>query len=713
MTNRNRARQRAAGSSPEPTDSPVAVPQAGVRIEPVVDEATARIGIYGDIGFDVTAEDVAEAVAQAKGKPLSVDIFSYGGDALQGLAIYQILSAHDAEVTTNVLGVAASAASVIAMAGDKRIVPENACLMVHNPYSFTIGDADEHRKSADMLDSLQAAYLHTYSAATGIPAAEIAPYLSEEKWLYGQQAMTLGFATEAPAPIAAFASIAPPPADRFSRMPDDLKAMAGITPEAIEPPTTQAIAPPEPLHAPEPPAADPALANTLSIESEESAISGTPAIAITQMTDHTNGTETALRAERERVAAIRGMARTHDLPGDLVDHLTDSGVSVADAREQVLARIATRHEASTGAIADAGHGSIMSQAEVKQYSLMNVCRYLADPKPATAAAAGYELEWSQEAEKFHGRSARGVIVPHDVLAHRPRAAAVGTLSGGGALVGTERLDGSFIDFVRQRSAFISSGVTVLSGLQGNVEIGRQTGKSTYFFVGEDVNVTASDLTFGLINMTPKTIGVRVPVSRRLMIQSSPDIETLVRNDIINEITLGVDYAVGYGTGSNSQPLGLALTTGIGSVTLGGGTDISNFTAQQGGAGTHNSGDWADYVALETAIANANLDIGSMRLVMNSAMRGANKTTLRAASAGSDYIMTDAGTINGYPVTISNQVQLNDVFFGTWSEHLVGFWSGVDLVVDPYTQSASGQVILTAYQDFDSAVRRPGSFALGS
>jgi HK97 family phage major capsid protein len=432
------------------------------------------------------------------------------------------------------------------------------------------------------------------------------------------------------------------------------------------------------------------------------------------VSDSIDNTEAARLGERERAKAIRGMAATHKLPSDFAEHLIDSGASVAEAREQVLDKIATRHDATVGAIADAGHGSLgMSKSELKAYNLMNVVRYLADPKASTRDAAGYELEWSQEAEKTHGRSARGVIVPHEVLAQRPQAAATGTLAAGGALVGTERLDGSFVDFVRQRSAFISSGVTVLSGLQGNIEIGRQTGKSTYFFVGEDVSVNGSDLNFGLINMTPKTIGARVPVSRRLMIQSSPDIETLVRNDIINEITLGVDYAIGYGTGSNSQPLGLARTTGIGSVTLGGGTDINNFTAQQGGAGTHNSGDWADYVALETAIANANLDVGSMRMVMNSAMRGANKTTLRATSAGSDYIMTDAGTINGYPVTISNQIQFNDVFFGTWSEHLVGFWSGVDLVVDPFTQSASGQVIMTAYQDFDSAVRRPGSFALAS
>ena len=144
------------------------VPQAGVRLEPMNDgDASASIGIFGEIGWDVTAEDVAAAVAQAKGKPLNVDIFSYGGDALQGLAIYQILSAHDAEVTTNVLGVAASAGSVIAMAGKYRKVAVNAALMIHSPWSITVGDASEHRKSANMLDGLEAAYLYTYSNATG------------------------------------------------------------------------------------------------------------------------------------------------------------------------------------------------------------------------------------------------------------------------------------------------------------------------------------------------------------------------------------------------------------------------------------------------------------------------------------------------------------------------------------------------------------------
>jgi HK97 family phage major capsid protein len=173
----------------------------------------------------------------------------------------------------------------------------------------------------------------------------------------------------------------------------------------------------------------------------------------------------------------------------------------------------------------------------------------------------------------------------------------------------------------------------------------------------------------------------------------------------------MDSTIGYGTGSNGQPLGIINTTGIGSVTLDGGADKA-FPASLGG-GTHDCGVWGNYVDLETALAANNLDAGSMSYVMNSVVKGALKQTLRASAAGSDYIMTDAGEVNGYPVVVSNQMQTNDVLFGNYSDCVVGMWSGLDVVIDPYTQSASGQVILTVHQDFDVAVRRPQSFALGT
>ena len=424
----------------------------------------------------------------------------------------------------------------------------------------------------------------------------------------------------------------------------------------------------------------------------------------------------ARRAERDRVATIRGMVEQFELPSDLADSLINSDATVDAARESVMTQLGMRKVEYTGKVHDAGAADLgLSKREVKRYSFLRVAAYLADPNPRTAESAAFELDVARAAQAKHSRSASGVLIPWEVLNANRAAETPGQTAGvfgdGGALVGSNRLDAQFIDLIRNRSAFLNSGLTMLSGLEGNVEIPKKLGSSTYYFVGENVDVTNSKLGFGLVNMIPRTIGVRVPISRRMMIQASPDVENLVRLDMAESVALGMDSTIGYGTGSTGQPLGIINTTGIGSVTLGGGASKA-FPAILGG-GTHDCGDWADYVDLETALAANNLDAGSMRYIMNSVVKGALKQTLRASAAGSDYIMTDAGEVNGYPAIVSNQMQTNDVLFGNYADCVVGMWSGLDVVIDPYTQSASGQVILTVHQDFDVAVRRPQSFALGT
>lgn len=427
----------------------------------------------------------------------------------------------------------------------------------------------------------------------------------------------------------------------------------------------------------------------------------------------------ARRAERERVATIRGMCDQFKLP-ELAEKLINEDASIDAAREVVMKELGMRKVEFQGRVHDAGGAELgLSQREVKRYSFLRVAQYLADPNPRTAEAAAFELDVARAAQAKHSRSANGVLIPWEVLGSNRAAETpgqvVGTFGDGGALVGTDRLDAQFIDLIRNRSAFLNSGLTMLSGLEGNVEIPKKLSSSQYYFVGENAEVANSKLTFGLVNMIPRTIGVRVPISRRMMIQSSPDVENLVRIDMAESVALGMDYTIGYGTGSNGQPLGIVNTTGIGSVTLGGGT-AKAFPVSLGGDGstTHNCGDWADYVDLETELAIDNLDAGTMSYVMNSVVRGALKQTLKVSGdAGAGYIYTDAGQVNGYQTVISNQMQLNDVLFGNFADCVVGMWSGLDVVVDPYTQSASGQVILTVHQDFDVAVRRPQSFALGT
>jgi HK97 family phage major capsid protein len=430
----------------------------------------------------------------------------------------------------------------------------------------------------------------------------------------------------------------------------------------------------------------------------------------------------ARRAERERAASIRGMCDQFQL-SELAEKLINDDASIDAARAVVMEQIGMRKVEFQGRVHDAGGAELgLSKREIKRFSLCRLLLHMTEPTNARLAdAAGFELEVARAAADLQARtlnkSARGVLIPWEVLgvsrAAQTPGQVVGTFGDGGALVGTDRLDAQFIDLIRNRSAFLNSGLTMLSGLEGNVEIPKKLSSSQYYFVGENADVPNSKLTFGLVNMIPRTIGVRVPISRRMMLQSSPDIDNLVRLDMAESVALGMDSTIGYGTGSNGQPLGIINTTGIGSVTLTNGK-TKPFPVSLGGAPTSLvCGEWDNYVDLETELAIDNLDDGSMRYIMNSVVKGALKQTLRASAAGSDYIMTDAGQVNGYPVTVSNQMQLNDVLFGNFADCVVGMWSGLDLIVDQVTQAASGQTILNVHQDFDVAVRRPQSFALGT
>jgi len=688
--------------------------QAGVRIEPMAEgDELATISIMGEIGYDVTAEDVFAAVAQAQGKPLMVNVFSYGGDAAQGLAINQILSLHPAHVTTNVLGVAASAGSVIAMAGDERIVPANGAVMVHNPWGMAIGDEDAMLRAAAELRGMKEAYLYTYANATGRPVDELKPYLSEERWIYGEEAVALGFATKVSSAVTAFASISPPPADRFKQMPAALRTLAGIP----EPPAVPApVEPVEPAKPAEPiPGPEPATILTTELPS-------TPPPPVLSMTVENPQADARLE-ERERIQAIQGMVAKHDLPTEFAHELINSGKSVAEARAAVLDRLpgVTRGSVDRGAVSSmSASGLDLSEKDCKVYSLQNVLRHLAEPTNAAYRnAIGFEMELHDELQRNHARSAAGVLIPHNIFAvnarppgFRPRAVQrTDSFSAGGALVSTDRLDGQFVDLLRNMSAFMRTGITVLNGLSGNVEISKQTGPSTTFWVGEGGDVTESDLSYGLVNMSPKTLGARVAVSRRALIQTSPDIENLNRNDVLKQIGLGIDRAIGYGTGSSSQPLGLKGITGVAGVVFSGGKTATFNTLQGGGTGS--CGTWEQWVQLETELANVNIEADTLVYIFNGAVRGGLKTTLRDSVASADYIFADDKTVNGYNTIVSNQIQSNDAFFGDWPEALLGFWSGIDVVVDPYTRSSRGEVVYTAFQDTDFGVRRPEAFVIGT
>lgn len=167
----------------------------------------AHLSIDDEIGFWGTqAKDFRAALDAVTASALDVEINSPGGDVFAGLGIYNMLRSFAAtgkSVTTRVGGVAASIASVIFLAGDKRVMPSNTFAMVHNPWSFTMGNAEELRQTADTLDKIGTAMQATYVERTGQSEEAIKALLSQDTWISAAEALEKGFATEVSSEISA------------------------------------------------------------------------------------------------------------------------------------------------------------------------------------------------------------------------------------------------------------------------------------------------------------------------------------------------------------------------------------------------------------------------------------------------------------------------------------------------------------------------------
>ena len=395
----------------------------------------------------------------------------------------------------------------------------------------------------------------------------------------------------------------------------------------------------------------------------------------------------AVEAERSRIAQISALCNKHEM-ADLGQQLVESGRSIDEARAAVLDKLNIPMETVTMQTADIG----LSVNESRKFSFLRAINYLANPADRSARdAAGFEIEASEAAAQKLGRQSRGITIPQDVLR---RDLNVGTASAGGNLVATELDAGSFIELLRNASALNQAGATVLNGLTGNVAIPRQSGSGTAYWVGESGAPSESQQTIDQVSLTPKTVMAHVDYSRRLMLQSSIDVENMVRGDLATVLALKIDLAGLYGTGSNSEPLGLKLTTGVGTESFAAATPT-----------------FAEVVALESDIATANALLGSPVYLMNAAMRGGLKT--KAKDAGSGLFVMEGGEVNGYQGILSNQVESNDLWFGNFADLIIGYFSGLDLMVDPYTNSTSGTVRVVAMQDVDIAVRHPQSFSRGN
>lgn len=399
----------------------------------------------------------------------------------------------------------------------------------------------------------------------------------------------------------------------------------------------------------------------------------------------------AVKAEAARAAA-KDTAEMYRLAGkhqkrELADKAVAEGRSLAEFRGMLLDAIGDRPLESQ----EIG----LTGKEVRRFSLMNAIRAMANPTDRRAQEeARFEFEASAAAQRMLGTEARGLMIPADVL--RTWVKRDLNTSSDSALIAQDFRGGDFIDVLRNASAVMQAGATMLTGLKGNVAIPKKTAASTAGWIATEGNPAAeSEPTFGQVTMSPKTVGAFTDITRLMMMQSSPDIEALIRNDLSTGIALAIDDGAldGNPAGGSGEPTGIRNQSGV--------NKPSSFAAAVP--------TFAEVVALETAVAEDNALMGNLAYLMPASMYGALKTAVKVTGQA-QFIVEPGGTVNGYRAIVSNQVTAGDLFFGNFSDLLIGMYGGLDITVDPYTSSNTGTVRIVALQTVDVAVRHAVSFA---
>lgn len=335
---------------------------------------TARIEIYDDLGPSWFGMIDTRMVAQklrdlGDVSEIEVRINSLGGDANQGLGIYNLLRDHPAKVTTVVDGIAASAASIVLMAGDTRRVPDNALVMIHNAWTIAIGGEDELLKAAEVLATYNRAIAATYAASTGKPAEEMAALMAEETWMTGAEAKERGFATETAAPLAVPKS---EPAAKaaaeslFRRAPGNWTALIALTPRPTDDPMPAPNPTPAPQNTPAPNPTPAPQATPQPSPAVPPAPTPTPVDAAAERA-------AAKAAEKERTTQILALCKTSGFPAE-AEAFIAGDQSVADVRDALFQRVCQNR----APVSEPGNG---------------------DPAP-TDPKAKFEREYDAHADRF-------------------------------------------------------------------------------------------------------------------------------------------------------------------------------------------------------------------------------------------------------------------------------------------------------------------------
>lgn len=426
----------------------------------------------------------------------------------------------------------------------------------------------------------------------------------------------------------------------------------------------------------------------------------------------------AAKAERTRVSEIHALGQRHgrELSRDQIEKFVNEGSSVDAVRSHILDKqieIAQKNEVRNLNVLN------LSDKEKQSYSVTAALRAASGEKLGSKDGE-FEREVSDAYIKKTGFSARdgSIVIPMDIsmaanaidrargLRKMETRAGLDTNSNanGEYTIFTEYV--SLIELLRNQMKVRALGATFLSGLSDNIAFPKQATAGSTSWVADNpgADVADSNLTFSQISMSPKILQSTTSFSRKLLLQSSVDVEALVRNDLMAIMALAIDLAALTGTGANNQPKGILNQTGIGSVTTGGATLT-----------------YDDFLALEELIADANADqLGPIAQLTTPKVRRKLKNLPQLANTIALPIWQD-NEVNGYRAEVTNQLPTpmstggtpyaqHTFIAGVWNQLLIGEWGALEIITDPYRLKKQGMIEVTTYETCDVNVRNAPAFA---
>ena len=592
------------------------------------------IDIMGEIGDPawggVSAGMVKEALAVVGKGPVRVTLNSPGGDAFEGIAIYNLLRDHPGKVTVNVVGLAASAASVVAMSGDRIEMGEASHMMIHSAWGFVMGNRNDMLEFAEVLDSLDSSVAELYARRSRKPLADVLAMMQKETWMSAAEAVKHGFADvavseEKKEKALAFRSSISLVGATSAKIPSALLAASGDR----QRPVVHLLA-----HAPgasgQPAAPIPKDKPMRTVAEQIASFEAKRAANLARMTEIQNKAieEGRSKDEKEKQEFDTLVQDNETIDSELVD-LRAMEKQILSSAKPITSATGQDPDAASKARAHSGITHVKPNVEPGiAYARYTQAMMRAKHDPARAYQIATSMEsWAQSTPQVANALKMATVTGADTT----------TAGWAAELVYNQNLASEFIEYLRPKT--IIGRISGLTRVPFNIRIPGESGSPTGYWVGQGAPIPVSKSTTMSITMgMAKAAGMCV-LTKELIMSSSPSAELMIRNSLAKTIIQFLDVqfiAPDYAEVANVSP-----------------ASITNDVVPTAPTGTNAAALRTDVQTLFNTWITNNVDPSGAVWVMTGQQSLAISLMLNALSQPYFPTVTaDGGTFFGYPVVVS-------------------------------------------------------------